>query len=164
MPEICILAAAGTRNEIGFQNRLLCHLPADLRRFKSLTTGHCIVMGHRTWDSLPVKPLPQRTNLVLSHNPALSLAGAHVINNPDEIFQFADNQQKIFIVGGEQVYRHFINSANKIYLTRILQTFQADSFFPFIDEKIWQLHEEEIRPRDNENPYDLKFQTWIRKA
>ena len=164
MPEICIIAAAGLHNELGFNNQLLCHLPADLARFKSLTSGHFIVMGRRTWDSLPVKPLPQRTNFVLSQNLALAFPGATPIHHPDEILQLAENQQKIFVIGGEMVFRHFINVADKIYLTRINASFQADSFFPSINEKKWHLLEEIFHPRDAENPYDLKFQTWVKMA
>lgn len=164
MPTFSIIAAAGLSNEIGFHNQLLCHLPADLRRFKELTTGHPVIMGHNTWDSLPIKPLPHRTNLVLSHNLALSIPDATVVHSISELQQLTDNHQETFVIGGEKVYQLFMDIADNIYLTRILGTFDADAFFPIIDEKKWHLAEETFRPRDEKNPYDLKFQKWVKMA
>lgn len=164
MPTFSIIAAAGLHNEIGLNNQLLCHLPADLHRFKELTTGHPIIMGHNTWNSLPVKPLPHRTNIVLSHNLALSIPGATMAHSIAESQQLVDNHQEAFIIGGEKVYQLFMDIADNIYLTRIMGNFEADAFFPTIDENKWHLAEESFRPRDEKNLYDLKFQKWIKKA
>jgi dihydrofolate reductase len=164
MINFSIIVAAGLQNEIGYNNQLLCHLPADLRHFKTLTTGHPIVMGRHTWESLPIKPLPNRTNLVLSRNSALSLQGATVIHSLEEVCNFVDNEEDVFIIGGEKVYRDALPVANTLYLTRIQHTFEADAFFPTIDENKWHLVEDNFYPHDEKNGYDMNFQKWIRKA
>lgn len=164
MTNFCIIVAAGLNNEIGLNNQLLCHLPADLRHFKELTTGHPIVMGRHTWESLPIKPLPNRKNLVLSRNSSLSLPGATLIHSLDEVSDFIDSEEDVFIIGGEKVYRDSLHLAHTLYLTRILHSFNADAFFPAIDENKWQLVEDTLYPHDEKNLYDMKFQKWIRKA
>ena len=149
MIHFSIIVAAGQNGEIGLNNQLLCHLPADLRRFKELTTGHPIVMGRKTWDSLPIKPLPNRTNIVLSRNMALSIPDATVVHSLDEVGEIIDNEEEVFIIGGEKVYSDSIDFAHTLYLTRIEHSFTADAYFPAIDEK---------------NQYDMRFQKWVRKA
>ncbi|MCR5115736.1 MAG: dihydrofolate reductase [Bacteroidales bacterium] len=164
MPNLSIIAAAGMHNEIGFHHHLLCHLPADLTFFKTITWEHDIVVGHRTWDSLPTRPLPHRKNIVLSKNLALSLPGATVVHSVEELFHVIDNEKETFVIGGESIYRLLFEKTTTIYLTRIMGKFLADAFFPEIDEKKWQLESDTFRPKDEENPYDLHFQKWIRKA
>lgn len=164
MPQISIIAAIGLHNEIGFNNQLLCRLPADMAHFKMLTDGHAIVMGRRTWESLSLRPLPHRHNIVLSKNPAFSLPDATVIHSPSELSEVTDNQEEIFIIGGEQIYRLFIENSQTLYLTRIMAEFPADAFFPIIDEKKWHLAEETFHTKDAENPYNMKFQKWVRTA
>ena len=164
MSHFSIIVAAGQNNEIGFNNQLLCHLPADLRRFKSLTTGHPIVMGHHTWESLPIKPLPNRKNIVLSRNLALSIPDATVIHSFDEVNNIVDNEEDVFIIGGEKVYRDALPFTHTLYLTRIQHAFEADAFFPSIDENNWQLVEDIFVPNDEKNAYDMNFQKWVRKA
>ena len=164
MINFSIIVAAGQNNEIGINNQLLCHLPADLRLFKSLTTGHPIVMGRHTWESLPIKPLPNRKNIVLSRNLALSIPDAIVIHALDEVSNLVDNEEDVFIIGGEKVYRDALPVAHTLYLTRIQHTFDADAFFPAIDENKWQLVEDVFVPHDEKNAYDMNFQKWVRKA
>ena len=164
MSKFSIIVAAGLNNEIGLNNQLLCHLPADLRRFKELTTGHPIVMGRKTWESLPIKPLPNRTNIVLSRNLALSIPEATVVHTLDEVSKIIDNEEEVFIIGGEKVYRDSIDFAQTLYLTRIEHAFTADAYFPAIDEKKWQLVEDVFRTSDEKNQYDMRFQKWVRKA
>lgn len=164
MIHFSIIVAAGQNGEIGLNNQLLCHLPADLRRFKELTTGHPIVMGRKTWDSLPIKPLPNRTNIVLSRNMALSIPDATVVHSLDEVGEIIDNEEEVFIIGGEKVYSDSIDFAHTLYLTRIEHSFTADAYFPAIDEKKWQMVEDVFRASDEKNQYDMRFQKWIRKA
>lgn len=164
MSKFSIIVAAGLNNEIGLNNQLLCHLPADLRRFKELTTGHPIVMGRKTWESLPIKPLPNRTNIVLSRNLALSIPDATIVHSLEEVSKIIDNEEEVFIIGGEKVYRNSIDLAQTLYLTHIEQAFNADAYFPTIDEKKWQLVEDVFRACDEKNKYDMRFQKWIRKG
>ncbi len=164
MTKFSIIVAAGLNNEIGLNNQLLCHLPADLRRFKELTTGHPIVMGRKTWESLPIKPLPNRTNIVLSRNLALSIPEASVVHTLEEVGKIIDNEEEVFIIGGEKVYRDSIDLAQTLYLTRIEHAFTADAYFPVIDEKKWQMVEDVFRASDEKNLYNMRFQKWIRKA
>lgn len=164
MTKFSIIVAAGLNNEIGLNNQLLCHLPADLRRFKELTTGHPIVMGRKTWESLPIKPLPNRINIVLSRNLALSIPEASVVHTLEEVGKIIDNEEEVFIIGGEKVYRDSIDFAQTLYLTRIEHAFTADAYFPTIDEKNWQMVEDVFRASDEKNQFNMRFQKWIRKA
>ena len=100
---IHIIVAVGNQGEIGYQNQLLCHLPADLKHFKELTTGHTILMGRKTWDSLPKKPLPNRRNIVISRNKELQLEGAEVFTSPEEALKNIGIGEDVFIIGGEQI-------------------------------------------------------------
>lgn len=160
---IHIIVAVGNQGEIGYQNQLLCHLPADLKHFKELTTGHTILMGRKTWDSLPKKPLPNRRNIVISRNKYLRLDGAEVFTSPEEAIQNVGVGEEVFIIGGEQIYQLFINKAYKIHLTHILANFKADAFFPKINPEEWELCEEISFQKDEINPYNFIFQTFTRK-
>ena len=160
---IHIIVAVGNRGEIGYQNQLLCHLPADLKHFKELTTGHTILMGRKTWDSLPKKPLPNRRNIVISRNKELTLDGAEVFSSPEEALKNIEVGEEVFIIGGEQIYQLFVNKADKIHLTHILADFEADAFFPKIDSEEWELCEENPFEKDEKNPYNFIFQTFTRR-
>lgn len=160
---IHIIVAIGNNNEIGYQNQLLCHLPADLKHFKELTSGHTILMGRKTWDSLPKKPLPNRRNIVISRNFNLQLEGAEVFSSPNAALETVKIGEEVFIIGGEQIYKLFINQADIIHLTRILADFKADAFFPQINSDEWLLNEEIPFEKDEKNPYNFVFQTYIRR-
>lgn len=161
MKHINLIAAVGEKMELGFQNQLLCHLPADLKHFKSLTTGHKVVMGRKTWDSLRIKPLPNRRNIVLTSNRNLHFEGAEAIHSPEELLAQINDQEEVFIIGGASVYKTFINIAQKLYITRIGGTFKADVYFPEIDTGKWQLVEETCISSDDKNPYSMIFQTYL---
>ena len=160
---IHIIVAVGNQGEIGYKNQLLCHLPADLKHFKELTSGHTILMGRKTWDSLPKKPLPNRRNLVISRNKDLQLEGAEVFSSPEDALKNVEIGEEVFIIGGEQIYQLFINKADKIHLTHILADFEADAFFPKINPEEWELCEEVPVEKDEKNPYNFIFQTFTRK-
>lgn len=160
---IHIIVAVGNQGEIGYQNQLLCHLPADLKHFKELTTGHTILMGRKTWDSLPKKPLPNRRNIVISRNKGLKLDGAEVFSSPEEALKNIGVGEEVFIIGGEQIYQLFVDKADMIHLTHILADFEADAFFPKADPGKWELCEEVPFEKDEKNPYNFIFQTFTRK-
>ena len=132
---------------IGYKNELLFNIPADLRRFKQITMGKTVVMGHSTFKSLPgMKPLPGRKNVVLSRNPELFIPGVFVANSKEEV-EMSDD---VFIIGGEEVYRLFLDDCTKAYVTKVNKNPKADCFFPNLDEKKrWLLEDESEKMYEN---------------
>ena len=163
LPNLNMIAAAGNNLELGYQNRLLCHLPKDLKRFKEITSGHTVLMGDRTWESLPVKPLPNRKNLVLTLNRDADYKNCQLLYSMEEALEVLAKEPKAFIIGGATVYKLFLPYTQTLYLTRMLSDFQADAFFPAFNEDEWILKEDEFSPKDEKNAYDLRFHVWERK-
>ena len=163
MSQIAIIAAIGQNGELGFQNQLLCHLPNDLKHFKELTAGHTVLMGRRTWASLPVKPLPKRRNIVLSRHMQAAPEGAEVFSSLEDAIASCSADEQLFIIGGGDIYRQAMHLADTMYLTRIQSAFTADVFFPAIDENTWVLQNDIFVPRDEKNLFDCHFQTFCRK-
>ena len=130
MKEISIIVAVAARGAIGRQGGLLCHLPADLRRFKSLTTGHSVVMGRRTFESLPHGPLPGRQNIVVTHNRHYHPQGVTVAHDVQQAIELATMPGEVFIIGGAQIYQAALPLAHTLHLTEIHAHFaDADTFF-----------------------------------
>jgi len=155
---ISLIAALGRNNEIGKGNDLLCHLPADLKHFKEITLGHTVIMGRKTFDSLPKGALPNRRNVVISRNPELKIKGAEVFSSLDQALLKSINEVEVFIIGGAQIYEYSLPFADKLYITRIHAAFpEADVFFPSIDFKIWNETGRETFPADEKNPYSFSF-------
>ena len=155
--------AADENNGIGKNNQLLCHLPADLKYFKNLTTHHAILMGRKTFDSIG-KPLPNRTNIIVSRSD-LNIEGTYCFNSIDEGISFAksQNETELFIIGGDSIYKQSMDVLNTVYLTRIHHSFEADAFFPALQEEYWQLNQNEFHAADEKNKFDFSFQTYNRK-
>jgi len=155
---ISIIAAIGKNNEIGKENELLCRLPSDLKRFKALTSGHTVIMGRKTFESLPNGRLPNRRNIIISRNPALVIEGAEVYSSLDYALLKCVGETEVFIIGGAQVYAQALPVADKLYLTRIHAVFpEADAFFPSIDRNSWKEIGRETFPADEKNPYPFSF-------
>ena len=153
---LTIICAVARNRAIGFQNRLLYHLRADLQRFKALTTGHTIIMGRRTFESLPKGALPNRRNIVLSHQPGLTCPGAEVFPSLQEALQACAVDEEVFVIGGYSVYRDALPLADRLCLTEIDDVpAEADTFFPEYDAAEWQSVAAESHPADaqNERPY-----------
>ena len=121
---------------IGINNSLPWHLSDDLKRFKSLTTNHSVIMGRKTFESIG-KPLPNRRNIVLSNNKNLSFVGAKVINSIEDALLSSEDDKELFIIGGEKIYSSFLPLATHMYITRIHKKFDGDAFFPYFEEKEW---------------------------
>jgi len=156
--KLSLIAALGKNNEIGKGNRLLCHLPADLRRFKAITTGHTVIMGRKTFESLPNGALPNRRNIVISRNPQLAVEGAEVYSSLDHALLKCIDDTEVFITGGAQIYEQALPVADKLYITRIHASFlEADAFFPPIDRNIWKEVDRKFFPADEKNPYAFTF-------
>lgn len=129
-PKINIIAAVGLNRELGKDNKLLWHIPEDLKHFKEITIGHAVIMGQKTYESIG-KPLPNRLNVVLSKAKDLEISGCAVCNSIDEAIKIAaDYSDEIFVIGGGSVYAQFIDRAQKLYLTLIEAEAPADTFFP----------------------------------
>lgn len=164
MPKISIIAAVAENYAIGKSNKLLCHLPADLKFFKELTTGHCVVMGKRTFESLPNGALPNRKNIVLT---SFMSEGVNEdffeADSIEDACYLCENEEHVFIIGGATVYRQCIDKVDSMYITWIHAEFQADVFFPKINFDEWEEISREDHQADEKNPYDYSFVYYERK-
>jgi dihydrofolate reductase len=136
--KLSIVVVVDQNRGIGLKNKLLTYISADLKRFKEITKGHTVVMGKNTWLSLPKRPLPKRTNIVITSNKNIIYDGAVVVNSIVEAIEKCDSDKENFIIGGALIYRQFLPVADKIYLTQIHKKFSADAFFPDIDKNEWK--------------------------
>jgi len=140
MPKtISIIVAVAEKNAIGNNNKLLTHISDDLKRFKQITKGHTVVMGRNTWFSLPNRPLPNRTNIVITNNPDETFDGAVTVYSIDEAIEKCPDNHESFVMGGAMVYKQFFSIAHKLYLTKIHKAFDADTFFPEVSETEWEV-------------------------
>lgn len=159
---ITLIAAAAQNNALGKNNDLLWHLPDDFKRFKQLTTEHYIVMGRKTFESFP-KPLPNRTHIIITRQNDYLVEGCMVVNSLNEAIKKSPKNEEVFIIGGGEIYNQSIEIADKIELTRVHESFDADAFFPEIDLNVWKLTQEEYHPKDEKHQYDFTFQTFVKK-
>jgi dihydrofolate reductase len=135
---ISIIVAIAENNAIGKNNDLLWHIPEDMKRFRQITSGHKIIMGKRTYESLPHRPLKNRTNIVISDIPGDRYEGAVMAYSIEEALEHCPADEECFIIGGGMVYRQFLPLADKLYITRVDKPFDADIFFPEIDPGTWK--------------------------
>ncbi|MDR0619648.1 MAG: dihydrofolate reductase [Bacteroidales bacterium] len=161
MENISIIAAVATNNAIGNKGDLLWHLPEDLQYFKRITNGHTVVMGLRTWNSLPVKPLPNRRNIVLSDVP-LSIDGVEVCLSIEELLRIIKKDEQVFIIGGGIVYNQFFDLADTLYITQVLHDFEADTFFPVIFACDWAVVKESEIFTDKKSKLKYQFLVYSR--
>ena len=159
---ITIIAAIANNNALGRNNDLIWHLPADLKRFKKTTTGHHIIMGRNTFESIG-KPLPNRTTVIITRNTGYKAEGCVVVNSLKEALEVAKNDESPFIIGGAQIYEQAINIADKLDITEVHYNFEADVFFPEIDKNIWKEVSREYFTADEKNKYDYHFVSYTRK-
>ncbi|HTB53121.1 MAG TPA: dihydrofolate reductase [Ferruginibacter sp.] len=162
---ISLLVAAAENNAIGKDNKLLWSLPNDMKFFKNITWGMTIVMGRKTFESFG-KQLPGRTNIVITRNKEWKADGAIVVDTLDKALEEAKktNCKEIFVIGGGEIYKQSMDVANKIYITRVHASFDADTFFPAIDESKWKLISNEDHPIDEKHAYAYSFQVWEKKT
>jgi dihydrofolate reductase len=150
-PRISIIAALAENRGIGKDNRLLWHIPEDMRRFRELTTGHAVVMGQKTYESIG-RPLPNRTNVVLTRDPGFAAPGCVVCRSLDEALEKAreTEEEEVFIIGGGTVYRQTLPLADRLYLTLVKGEFEADTFFPDFSEFRKEADREDGRDENHE--------------
>ena len=159
---ITLIVAMGKNREIGKENQLLWHLPKDLKRFKELTSGYPIIMGRKTYESIG-KPLPNRTNIVISRKNDWFEEGILIVGSIKEAVKFAKKiDEEVFILGGGNIYEQTIDLADKLEVTLVDAELGADTFFPKINEKVWQKTNEEYHQKDEKNEFDFCFQTFER--
>jgi dihydrofolate reductase len=159
---ITLIVAMGKNREIGKENQLLWHLPKDLKHFKELTSGYPIIMGRKTYESIG-KPLPNRTNIVISRKNDWFEEGILIVGSIKEAVKFAKKiDEEVFIIGGGNIYEQTIDLADKLEVTLVDAVLDADTFFPKINEKVWQKTNEERHQKDEKNEFDFCFQTFER--
>lgn len=164
MPKISIIAAVADNYAIGNLNKLPWHLPADLKYFKQLTTGHPVIMGKHTFDNLPNGALPNRKNIVLTSVISEGITKGYVeANSLEEAIEICKNDEEVFIIGGVSVFKQAIDIADRMYITWVHENFKADAFFPEINFDEWEEICREDHPADDKNPYAYTFSVYERK-
>ena len=154
---ISIIVAVAQNDAIGKNNDLLWHIHADLKRFKKLTLGHTIIMGKRTYQSLPIKPLSNRRSVVITDDPDDRFEGCITVSSIEESLKLCDPSKETFIIGGASVYRQFLPLTDRLYLTKVHQDFEGDVFFPAVNYNNWKLVSEENFPPDDKNDFSFSF-------
>ena len=164
MQTITMIAAVGENNALGKDNDLLWHLPDDFKRFKQLTTGHCIIMGRKTFESFP-KPLPNRTHIIVTRDKNYNTTHEDCIvtHSLADALKRTQGDENPFIIGGGEIYKQGEEFANRLEITRVHANFEADTFFPEINESVWQLLASEYHPKDAKHNYDFTYLTYHRK-
>lgn len=161
---ISIIVAIAENYAIGKKGDLLCHMPADLKHFKEITSGKTVLMGERTFFSLPKHPLPNRRNIVLTDVQGKTFKGAEAVYSLDELCAKVQGEEEAFVIGGGMVYRQMMERADKLYITHIHHSWEdADTFFPEIDAKVWKQLSAERHEADDKNPYDYTFAEYGRR-
>ncbi len=161
---LSLIVAVSSNNVIGKENKLPWHLPNDLKYFKNTTWAMPIIMGRKTYESIG-KPLPGRTNIVISRNTDWKAAGVETVQSLDQAIEFCNQLQvkELFIIGGAEIFNTSLPLAKRIYLTRIHQDFDGDVFFPNVNEDNWKMISKRDCQPDEKNAYSHSFQVWERK-
>lgn len=155
---LAAIVVVAENGAIGKNGDLLCHLPADLKHFKNITMGHTIIMGRRTWDSLPKGALPGRKNVVITRNPHFTAPGAEVYHSLEEALEATANDGDRYIIGGGMLYNETFSLTDTLHLTLLHASFpDADTFFPEYDNSQWEEISREDHEADERNPYDYSF-------
>ena len=163
-PNLSIIVAIAQNGAIGKDNDLLWHLSGDLKRFKRLTTGHPVVMGRKTWESLPKRPLPGRRNIVFTQNPGFAPEGAEVVRSVNDLFRaLKDCDDEVFVMGGAAIYRLLLPFTRRLYITRVYRDYEADVYFPTIDMSEFTLVSLGEPMQDEESGLDYAYEEYDRK-
>ena len=158
---ITIIAAIGSNNELGKDNDVIWHLPADLMRFKKVTTGHAIIMGRNTFESIG-KPLPNRRSIIITRNTSYTKEGCEVVHSLEDAINLIQDQEHAFIIGGAQIYNESMNKnlVDQLDITEVHQNFEADVFFPVIKNSIWKEVSRASFSSDEKNKFNYSFITY----
>ncbi|MBT8282700.1 MAG: dihydrofolate reductase [Muriicola sp.] len=158
-----MIAAAAENNALGKDNQLLWHLPDDFKRFKAMTTGHSIIMGRKTFESFP-KPLPNRFHIIITRDRSYTTEhdACRVVHSLKDALSLVENDKEAYIIGGGEIYTQALPFVDVIELTRVHQKYEADTFFPEIDKKKWELLKEEFHPSDEKHKVSFSYLTYER--
>ena len=163
---ITLIAAAAENNALGKNNEMIWHLPDDFKRFKKLTSGHFIIMGRKTYESLD-GPLPNRTHIIITRQEnyaeKVDANCCIVVDNIEDAIAKSASEGETFVIGGGEIYKLALPLADKIELTRVHGTFEADAYFPEIDENKWNLVNEDYHPKDEKHNFDFTYQTFMKR-
>ncbi len=160
-PLLSIVVAAAENGAIGKDNQLLWHLPNDLKFFKRTTSGHTIIMGRKTYESVG-KPLPNRRNIVITRQPDYAAVGVEVVHSLEEALALCTTEATVFIVGGAEIYQQALPLVGRIYLTRVHAAMEGDSYFPALEEMEWVLVSAESHLADERHQYGYTFMVYER--
>lgn len=162
--KISIIVAVAQNQAIGKDNKLLWHLSEDLKRFKRLTSGNPVIMGKNTYFSLPKRPLPNRTNIVITDVAKEQIDNCVMAYSIEDAIQKMDTEKENFVIGGASIYKQFMEHADKLYITWVHKDFEADTFFPEIDEDSWEIKsKEDFFETDEKNPYPSSLVVYGRR-
>lgn len=164
IPNLSIIAAVAQNNALGKDNDLIWHISDDLKHFKALTSGHSVVMGRNTWNSLYRKPLPNRRNIVLTHDDKFCEQGAEVAHSVSQVFEMVAGEEETFIMGGAAVYREFMPFVKKMYITWVWKDFDADVFFPTIDLSLFSKTHESEKYSDEKTGLTFSYADYYRSS
>lgn len=153
---LSLIVATDQENGIGKDNELLWRLPNDLKFFKKVTSGHSVIMGRKTFDSLG-KPLPNRRNIVISRQTDLQIEGVEVFDNLGNAINACQNEDEYFVIGGGEIYRQALTKANQIYMTKVDATLSADTFFPNLEAQSWEVVWRQEHQKDEKHAYAFTF-------
>ena len=159
---LSIIVAIAQNNAIGKNNDLLWNIPADMKMFMRVTREHTVIMGKRTYQSLPKQPLPNRRNIVITDDPGDNFAGCVMVSSIDAALELCSPAEENFIIGGASVYSQFLPFTDRLYLTRVHKEFEGDAFFPPIDFSEWKLISSENFPPDEKNDFGFSFLVYDR--
>ncbi|WP_422350292.1 dihydrofolate reductase [Flagellimonas sp.] len=163
MKQLIMIAAAAENNALGINNDLPWHLPDDFKRFKQLTSGHKIIMGRKTLESFP-KALPNREHIAITRDKNYQPKfPCQIVHSLESALDLVGSEETAFIIGGGEVYRLGMDFATKIELTRVHTEVEADTFFPEIDEQVWELVHEDFHPADEKHKHSFTYLTYRRK-
>lgn len=163
-PKISIVVAMAKNRAIGKNGQLLWHISRDLKHFKSMTSGKCVIMGHNTYVSLPgQKALPNRRNIIISDRLDNAPDGFELATSIQKALKLVENEAEVFIMGGGMIYEQFLGMAETLYLTRVDKDFEADTYFPIINFEEWELNDLEVIDDDPQVDYSYRFETWDKK-
>lgn len=158
---LSIIVAVAQNGVIGDKNSLLWHISEDLKYFKSLTSGHPVLMGRKTYESIG-RPLPNRTNVVISRQ-EIEIPGCRVVHSFEEAIGLFSADEELFVIGGAQIYAEALPHAGRLYLTRIFHDYEGDTRFPSWSEDEWRLVSSDSFPRGKEYPWPFAFECWERR-
>jgi dihydrofolate reductase len=162
-PRIALVVAMARNGVIGHEGKLPWRLPDDLKHFKALTTGHTIIMGRRTWESIGGRPLPNRRHVVITRQPNYSVDGAEVVHSFEEALERTGGEAQVFVVGGQEIYELALPRAHRLYLTLVDAAPEGDARFPEVDWSQWRTVDQTDHPADERHAHGMRFTTMDRR-